>query len=134
MKKTFIIPSIITNSNNESIFSSEEHPLHARGAMLLSEQIGALNLRLRTSEAGYHSDWHVAGDPTLIVVQQGILRIILRDHSYRDFAAGDAFVAKDRLQDDKTVFDPTLHGHRAEVIGDEDLLAIHIKLSSTFDV
>ncbi len=128
MQNTFIIPTIITNSNNESIFSEELFPLTERGEMFLSSQISALNFRLRKSDSGYSSDWHVAGDPTLILIQQGTLRIWLRDQSYRDFSAGDSFIAKDRMLNDQA-FNKTLHGHRAEVLGDEELHAVHIKLS-----
>jgi len=128
MKNTFIIPTIISNSNNESTFSEEVFPLTERGEMFLSPQISALNLRLRKSDVGYSSDWHVAGDPTLIIIQQGILRILLRDHSYRDFSQGDSFIAKDSLVNDQA-FDTALHGHRAEVLGYEELHAVHVKLS-----
>lgn len=96
--------------------------------MQLSPRIGCSSLRLRTSEPGYESTWHVAGDPTLIVVQRGTLRLILRDGQIRDFTVGDAFIAADVVPAG-LVFDANLHGHRAEVIGEERLEAIHIKLT-----
>ena len=95
--------------------------------MVLSEQIDAVNFRLRKSAAGYKSDWHVAGDPTLILIQKGILRITLRNGDYRDFPAGSMFIAEDFLPHE-TSFDPAKHGHMAEVISDQELEAIHIKL------
>jgi hypothetical protein len=81
------------------------------------------------SHPGYASDWHVAGDPTLILIRSGILRIGLRDDSYRDFVAGDVFIAQDRLPTN-TDFNNSIHGHTAKVIGEHQLFALHLKLSS----
>ena len=125
---SFEIPLITSDSSYTSIFSSVQYPQHTRGDMLLTDRIDALNLRLRISEPGYQSDWHIAGDPTLIVVQQGTLRIILRNNSLREFKAGDSFIAADYLPE-ATSFDTKKHGHRAEVVGNEKLIAVHIKLA-----
>jgi len=128
MSSEFTITTITVDENQRSVFTSESYPASWRSNMLLSEQVPALNFRWRTSDAGYSSSWHVAGDPTLIIVLSGVLRIILRDESYRDFKAGERFIAKDFLPSDCT-FDNVAHGHRAEVLGDCSLEAIHIKLS-----
>lgn len=111
-----------------SVFRYENHPLHVRGGMHLTERFDALNLRFRESLPGYRSDWHVAGDPTLIIVQRGCLRIYLRDGSFSDFSAGECFIAQDYLPEGID-FDDAVHGHRAEVIGDDTLVAVHIKLN-----
>ncbi len=71
----------------------------------------------------------MAGDPTLMIIRSGILRISLRDHSYHDVAVGDVFIAQDKLEDN-TRFDNHIHGHKGQVIGDKNLMAIHLKLSS----
>lgn len=97
--------------------------------MVLTDRINAQNLRLRESDPGYKSDWHVAGDPTLIVVQKGTLRICLRNGEYKDFTSGDLFIAQDYLPD-HIKFDSDVHGHCAEVLGNEKFSAVHIKLSS----
>ena len=96
--------------------------------LFITDRMDALNFRHRMSEPGYFSSWHVAGDPTLIIVRSGILRIALRNGDYRDFKAGDIFIAQDRLQENE-VFDLNIHGHTAELIGDDVLLALHIKLA-----
>ena len=96
---------------------------------MLSHRIDAQNFRLRESEPGYETDWHLAGDPTLIIIRQGILRITLRNGSYLDFNAGDLFIAADNLPED-LVFDDKKHGHKAMVMGEETLQAVHIKLGS----
>ncbi|MGS2724347.1 hypothetical protein ACVBEJ_11455 [Porticoccus sp. GXU_MW_L64] len=123
------VPILENPDSGPSLFSEQRLSLEDYNGLIISPRIDALNFRHRVSEPGYFSDWHVAGDPTLIVIRQGTLRIGLRDGSYRDFSAGDMFIAKDRLAD-HTAFDKQLHGHTAQVIGDQTLMAIHIKLES----
>ena len=95
--------------------------------MVLSPRINCSSLRLRQSKPGYVTDWHVAGEPVLIIIQQGTLRISLHNGERRDFGVGDAFIAADQLPDD-VAFDPELHGHIAKVVSETTLQAIHIKL------
>ncbi len=128
MSTHFTIPCIGVDADYVSVFLEENHQELSMGAMLLTDRIGAQNLRLRKSAAGYASDWHVAGDATLIIIQQGTLRIVLRDGSFRDFFSGDLFIAKDDLPKE-IPFDYMKHGHRAEVIGTDELKAVHVKLS-----
>ncbi|MGB0766917.1 MAG: hypothetical protein ACPGYV_04330 [Phycisphaeraceae bacterium] len=103
-------------------------PTETRGGMLLSQRFDCGSLRLRESEPGYRTDWHLAGEAVLIVIRQGTLRIETHGDDPRDFHPGDAFVVADALPDDQP-FDPTRHGHTAEVVGDQTLKAIHIKLN-----
>lgn len=118
-----------TKSTGYSIFNNEHLSLTDYNGLFITERVDALNFRHRSSEPGYFSSWHVAGDPTLIIIRAGILRITLRNGDYQDFCAGDQFIAQDRLQTDE-VFDDNVHGHTAELIGDETLLAVHIKLGT----
>lgn len=124
--KTITVPVIENPDGAASRFNEESYALEDFNGMFISTRQEALNFRHRTSEPGYTSDWHVAGDPTLILVRQGTLRIGLRDGSYYDFSAGDLFIARDHVQGE---FAPAIHGHTAEVIGHEPLLALHLKLS-----
>jgi len=94
---------------------------------MLSDQQSALNFRLRSSEAGYQSTWHVAGDPTLLIILSGTIEIELRDGSAKQFSSGDMFVARDYLKSSEQ-FNERL-GHRAKVIGSDALSALHLKLS-----
>jgi len=112
-----------------SFFNDMAYSVEDYNGMFITDRIEALNFRHRISQPGYVSSWHVAGDPTLIIIRSGTLRITLRSGEYRDFSAGDLFIAEDRLQTNE-VFDDLVHGHRAEIIGDETLLAVHIKLAS----
>lgn len=126
--KEISIPSISNDGEGESVFSERKVEMMGSSERFLSEQIPALNFRMRASDSSYASGWHVSGDPTLLVILSGALRIGLRNGKTRDFSAGDMFVAEDYLKQDK-LFDPDLHGHRAEVLGDTSLSAIHIKLN-----
>lgn len=125
----FVISAITINESFISIFSEESFPKTARSGMLLTDRIESQNLRLRESAPGYVASWHVAGDPTLIIVQSGTLRITLRDGNYKDFSCGDIFIAKDYLPE-HIKFDNKLHGHYSEVLGNEIFRATHIKLIS----
>jgi hypothetical protein len=111
-----------------STFSDLKYSLADYNGLFITDRQDALNFRHRVSKPGYFSTWHVAGDPTLIIVRSGTLRIALRNGDYRDFKAGDMFIAQDRLQTDE-IFDDEIHGHTAELVGDEVLQAVHIKLS-----
>ncbi|MEM0912680.1 MAG: hypothetical protein AAGJ37_17025, partial [Pseudomonadota bacterium] len=106
----------------------EQFELSEYGGMFISPQQQAINFRYRTSDVGYQSDWHVAGDPTLIIIQQGALEIELRKGDKRTFGQGDCFIAADYLPQ-HIALDNTMHGHRARVLGDRYLAAIHIKLA-----
>jgi len=118
-----------TSSTGASFFTDKEYSLEDYNGLLITERMDALNFRHRISEPGYSSSWHVAGDPTLIIIRAGVLRIALRNGEYRDFKAGDQFIAMDRLQDGES-FDDKVHGHTAELLGNETLLAVHIKLAT----
>jgi hypothetical protein len=124
----FIINCIYCNENGISYFNEITFKKNDRNGMLLSDRIPGQYFRLRESMPGYFTDWHLSGDPTLIIIQKGILRISLQNGIYKDFKSGDMFIAADNLPEN-IVFDPNIHGHRAEVLGDETLLAVHIKLA-----
>lgn len=127
MNENYSISTITIDSHFISVFSTSDYPKVRKGGMILTDRISAENLRIRESNEGYKSDWHVAGDPTLIVVTQGRLRITLRNGEFKDFSTGDMFIARDYLPHE-VPFNDNIHGHKAEVIGTERFQAIHIKL------
>ncbi len=116
-----------TSYTGYSIFSEQLLSLEDYNGLFITPRIGAQNFRHRFSKVNYFSDWHVAGDATLIIIRSGTLRIGLRNGESRDFCAGQMFVAKDRLQEGES-FNDQVHGHTAAVVGDQDLTAVHIKL------
>lgn len=128
MNQLFIIPTITTNENGISIFSEIDFSVQQRGGMFLTEQIGAKNFRIRRSEVGYETDFHLAGDATFIIIQKGSLKIELQNGEFQIFKVGDCFIAKDNLPN-HIEFNNQIHGHKASVIGNEIVQAIHIKLN-----
>jgi len=126
--KTVDIDCVSNNGLGRSIFTKRSVALNGTRQRMLSEQISALNFRLRSSDETYSSDWHVAGDPTLLIILSGCIRLELRDGQTRDFSAGEMFIAEDYL-DKEIHFDTQEHGHRAEVIGEQQLNVLHLKLS-----
>ncbi|MFT4809497.1 MAG: hypothetical protein ACI9LX_002846 [Paraglaciecola sp.] len=108
----FTIPILCNVETIQSYFIEQQYCLDDYNGIFISPRQTALNFRPRMSEPGYFSDWHVAGDPTLILIRSGILRIGIRDNSYRDFGAGDVFIAQDKLTAN-TSFNNNIHGHTA---------------------
>ena len=121
------IPTISNDGRGASYFGERDVELNGDISRLLSDQIDAVNFRLRQSE-GYASNYHVAGDPTLLIVLSGTMRIELPNGEARDFTQGDLYIAEDYLDED-VKFETGLHGHRAEMIGDTPYRAVHIKLA-----
>ena len=127
MTKPFIVSTITTNDSGISVFDEIEFDVNQRGGMFLTDQIASKNFRIRKSNVGYETDFHLAGDATFIVILKGSLKIELQNGDYKIFSAGDYFIANDNLPEN-IIFDSKIHGHKASVIGDESLEAIHIKL------
>jgi len=127
MLEPFIVTTITTNENGISVFTETDFEVNQRGGMFLTEQIGAKNFRIRKSNVGYETDFHLSGDPTLIIILKGILKIELQNGEFKTFSAGNYFIAKDNLPEN-VLFDNKILGHKATVIGNETLEAIHIKL------
>jgi hypothetical protein len=122
------IDMITIDSQGRSVFTQIQHPLTDQGGMFISQRQQALNFRHRVSEAGYQSDWHTAGDPTLIIVMQGQITLELRSGQKKTFVAGQQFIAADYLLEGEK--DESVIGHRAFVEGEQALQAVHIKLST----
>jgi len=121
------IPTITSDGQGASYFSTREITLNGDVSRQLSDQIDAVNFRLRRSE-NYSADFHVAGDPTLLIVLSGTVRIQLPSGEYRDFTQGDMYIAQDYLAAE-VEFEAGLHGHSASTIGDGTYNAVHLKLS-----
>lgn len=121
------IPSITNDGVGASVFGVREVALNGDENWSLSDQQQALNFRLRSSASSYESDWHVAGDPTLLIILNGAIEIELRDGASKIFSIGELFVAEDYLIEG-VEFNPSLTGHRARVVGERELQALHLKL------
>ncbi|MFT2090649.1 hypothetical protein [Paraglaciecola sp. 2405UD69-4] len=116
-----------TGETSFSEFLEEKVSIDDYNGLMISPRISAQNFRHRISEPGYFSDWHMAGDATMIIIRTGSLRLGLRSGEHKLFCAGDVFIAKDCLQPNEQ-FNSKVHGHTAEVIGNQTLMAVHVKL------
>ncbi|PCK07233.1 MAG: hypothetical protein COA42_15375 [Alteromonadaceae bacterium] len=121
------IKCVTSDGEGASYFSARTYDLSGDQERMLSEQIPALNFRLRQSGASYASGFHVAGDPTLLIMLKGRLKIELRNGEACEFSAGEMFIAEDYLAAG-VVFDELVHGHRAEVLGGDEISVLHLKL------
>lgn len=128
MNQPFIIPIITTNDNGISIFDEVDFSVQQRGGLFLTDQIAAQNFRIRKSDVGYETDFHISGDATFIIIQKGSLKIELQNGIFKIFNPGDCFIAQDNLPEN-IEFDSKIHGHKASVVGNEALQALHIKLN-----
>lgn len=127
MSESIIITTITTSKDGISIFEEIDFVLEQRGGLFLTNQITAKNFRIRKSNVGYTTDFHLAGDATFITIQKGSLKIELQNGESKTFTIGESFIAQDNLADG-IVFNYKIHGHKATVVGNESLQAIHIKL------
>ena len=129
MKQPISVTKITTNEEGISIFSQAIFDVNQRGGMFLTDQITAKNFRIRKSAVGYSTDFHLAGDATFIIILKGSLKIELQNGDAKIFNVGESFIVEDNLQE-SIAFNDNIHGHKASVIGDEPLEAIHIKLQT----
>ena len=125
------IITITNDGSGASKFSTREFSLSGDKLRRLSEHISAENFRLGTSTADYSSVYHVAGDPTLLIILNGVFRLQLRNGDHHDFATGEMFIAQDYLAAG-VQFDDSLHGHRAEVVGEKPAFVLHLKLEKRY--
>lgn len=126
--QTMNITCITNDGKSPSVFAEKQIELNGDEQRRLSEQITALNFRLRSSGTDYESGFHVAGDPTLLIILQGAFRAMLRNGECRDFSAGDCFIAEDYIADG-VEFSNVIHGHKGQVVGEVELQALHLKLN-----
>ena len=90
---------------------------------VLSQQIDAVNFRLRSSDTSYVSGFHVAGDPTLLIILSGTVRIELHNGDSREFNAGEMFVAEDYLHESQI-------RRRYHCFADENLLHQFVEINA----
>jgi len=65
-QQTISVPILGNEKHDHSYFIEQHYSLEDYNGLIISPRQDALNFRHRMSEPGYFSDWHVAGDPTLI--------------------------------------------------------------------
>jgi len=128
VQSNMTVVCVTNDGENASYFDKRSFELSGNNQRMLSEQITAVNFRLRTSDTKYASDWHVAGDPTLLIILSGCIQIELRNGKTKRFRRGEMFIAEDYLTSE-TNYNKSIHGHRAQVVSDDDLQVLHLKLN-----
>ncbi|MFT4672003.1 MAG: hypothetical protein ACI9WC_001756 [Arenicella sp.] len=99
-KSLINIPCVSNDGAGPLIFTTRKVALSGLSDRVLSEQIQAINFRLRASDQYYACERHVAGDPTLLIVLSGAIRIELRSGEFQEFSNEQMFIYQDYLQSD----------------------------------
>ena len=63
------VPILCNVKTERSYFTEQQYCINDYNGLFISPRQPALNFRHRIREPGYFSDWHMAGDPTLIMIR-----------------------------------------------------------------
>lgn len=127
---TFTVVELYTDTDGRARF--REHALvlgEGTPASRLTALAPSAGWQWRESPPGFESGFHCTGEPQWLVVLQGRMEIGLQDGSTRVFGPGQAFYSNDVLPEGAT-FDPTVHGHRSRLLGDEPLRTLFVRTRS----
>ena len=95
-------------------------------AARLSPLMPSAGLQLRKSPVGFRSEFHCTEIPQWLFVLSGQIEIGLQDGSSRLFGPGQHFYSADTLPSGAS-FDPQVHGHWSQQIGDEPLVTAFVR-------
>jgi len=82
--------------------------------------------QLRQSPVGFRSSFHCTGAPQWVLILGGQMEIGLQGGVSRIFKAGEHFYSADVLPEGAT-FDPSIHGHWSQQVGDEPLVTMFVR-------
>lgn len=123
----FIKTVLFTDTDGRARFRDEVLPLsEGTPASRFSVVLPASGVQLRESPVGFSSSFHCTTTPQWVFILQGRMEIGLQDGSTRVFGPGDHFHSADTLPPGVT-FDPSLHGHRSRLLGDEPLVTAFVR-------
>ena len=124
---TFTQVVLFTDTDGRARFREEAIELsEGSPAARLSLPMPATALQLRQSPVGFRSEFHCTGTPQWLFVLQGQMEIGLQDGSTRVFGPGQHFYSADTLPEG-SVFDPQVHGHWSQQVGDEPLVTVFVR-------
>ena len=92
----------------------------------LSPVFPSSGYQLRQSPVGFRSQFHCTGQPQWVFILQGQMEIGLQGGVSRIFKAGEHFYSADVLPAG-AVFDPAVHGHWSQQVGNEALVTLFVK-------
>jgi oxalate decarboxylase/phosphoglucose isomerase-like protein (cupin superfamily) len=118
---------LFTDSDGRAKFRDETVSLsEGTAAAQLSPLMPSGGYQWRQSPVGFRSAFHCTGVPQWLFVLQGQMAIGLQDGSSRLFGPGDHFYSADTLPAG-AVFDPTVHGHCSQQVGDQPLVTLFVR-------
>lgn len=124
---TFQKVVLFTDTDGRARFREEALALsEGTPAARLSPLMASGGCQLRESPVGFRSEFHCTGAPQWLFVLQGQMEIGLQDGSVRVFGPGQHFYSADTLPAGAT-FDPAVHGHRSQQLGDEPLVTLFVR-------
>jgi quercetin dioxygenase-like cupin family protein len=115
---------LFSDSSGASHFQNLESDLTATDfasnapPLFVSLSLQAENVSFFGAPAGWKSDWHPSSGRHLFAVLSGVWEVTATDSEVRRFSRGDVLLVEDTEG----------KGHTSRVIGDEDSLALLIKL------
>jgi len=125
--QTFSKVILYTDTDGRAKFRTDEIPLTEGSPQVrLSRLFAARELQLRESPVGFRSSMHCTESPQWLFVLSGVMEIGLADGSTRQFSAGEHFYSADLLPEG-AVFDPAVHGHWSQQVGDVPLVTLFVK-------
>lgn len=118
---------LYTDTDGRAKFRDETVTLtEGSPAAQLSPLMPSGGFQLRQSPVGFRSTFHCTGAPQWLFVLQGQMAIGLQDGSWRVFGPGEHFYSADTLPAG-AVFDPAVHGHCSQQVGDQPLVTLFVR-------
>lgn len=129
------IPFLYTNQRGFAEFLDREVLLSEVSSVVeLSSVFESTGFQLRKSPEGAEKDFHCTerDDCQLVIVQQGLMQIELRDETLRTFSPGQGFLSMDFVPEGQE-FEPELHGHKSRAVkGSGELITLFVKVPSKY--
>jgi oxalate decarboxylase/phosphoglucose isomerase-like protein (cupin superfamily) len=124
---TFKKTILYTDTDGRAKFREEEVELsEGTPQTMLSPLFPSSGYQLRQSPVGFRSQFHCTTAPQWLFVLSGRMEIGLQDGSSRIFGPGEHFYSDDTLPAGAT-FDPTVHGHWSQQVGDSPLVTLFVR-------
>lgn len=128
--ETFVKIELYTDADGLARFREEEVLLtEGTPQARLSPVYPSPGFQLRSSPAGFRSDWHCTATPQWVFILGGEMEIELRDGTKRSFRPGEHFFANDTVPA-AAAFDPALHGHRSAQRGAGPLATLFVRVEA----
>ena len=124
---TFTKVVLYTGSDGRAQFREELLPLEQGSPQsMLSELFASGGYQLRTSPAGFRSQFHCSDYTQWVFILSGEMEIGIHGGVSRVFKPGGHFYSADLLPDGQT-FNPEVHGHWSRQVGSFPLITLFVR-------